>query len=569
MPLPDRNVTWPPPAERQALDLYERWGAWYAGDPEALSRAYEKFPGLAGPSAESDGKVGLPQSARFLGGLIGGVVQRAFWGQPVSRGQLKSHKVHVPLAGDIATTSADLLFGETPAFELLDDKGKRRKKNDPTQQALDEINEEANLAAVLLEAGEIAAAFGGAYIRVRWDTVISPDAPLYDAIPPDAAVPEWRAGRLSAVTFWRNLERVDGKWWRHLERHEPGRVLHGLFMSGDETRLGRPMALTDHDETAGFAMLVDAGDGQTVTTGADGLTAEYLPNMRPNRSLRGSPLGRSDYDGGVAGVLDALDEAWTSWLRDLRIGKGRLIVPRQYVQSRGRGRGAVFDPDQEVFEAIDAVDNGEGNLKLSNVQFAIRVDEHSRTCRALTEQAVRGAGYAAQTFGESDAIAATATEVNAREGRSMRTRSKKLLYARGPVGRIAYAGLQVWLAKLAPARVKDVKPARPAVNWPDGVAVDQESIARTLQMFHAAEAISTYEKVKIRNPDWEEDQIQAEVDRILKEKAPPQVVEPGSTGTGQGLDGPASGDDDEMPAGSGNGPAGEAGRDDVPGGGGR
>jgi A118 family predicted phage portal protein len=543
VPLPERNVEWPPPGTKAAADLYTRYEAWYAGDPEKLAQAYGQFPGLM--SGVDDVPKGVPDTqrgGRFVGALMRGA-QRVFWGSPVTAGQVRNHKVHVPLASDIAMTSADLLFGELPDIDLPD-----VEKSSPSQKTLDELLDEANLAAVLLEAGEIASAFGGAFIRVRWDAQLSPDAPLFDAIPPDAAVPEFRAGRLAAVTFWRELTRPDGRFWTHLERHEPGAVLHGLYASSQQGKLGRRMALTDHEETAPFAQLVD--DGDAIATGAQGLTAEYMPNMRPNRDLRGSALGRSDYAGGVEGMLDALDEAWTSWMRDLRVGKGRLVVPRQYTASRGRGRGAVFDPEQEIFESIDALDNGDGGLKLQVVQFAIRVDEHDRTTRALVEQAVRGAGYSAQAFGEVDAVAATATEVNSRDSRSMRTRGKKALYAKGPIRRIVWAALQVWAAKLKPEGVNDVKTeAPPTVTFPDGVATDAEALARTLQMLDAATAVSTYQKVKRLNPDWPEADVLAEVQKILDEKKPPAVIEPGGTDTGQGPDGPLRpGADDDVPA---------------------
>lgn len=527
MPLPERNQTWPPPAVEAAGKLYTRWGAWYSGDPEQLVDAYSQVPGIDGTSTPPSGQ---PIGPRFLSGIARGV-QRMFWGTPTSPGQVRGHKLHVPLAGDIAMTSADLLFGEPVEFVMPD-----AKKDDPTQIALDDMLDESNLAAVLLEGAEIGAAYGGYYLRVRWDSVLA-DCPLFDALPPDAAVPEWRGGRLVAVTLWRNLERIDGRWWRHLERHEKGRVLHGVYVSGDENKLGRQMALTDHPETAQFAMIVDAGgDGQTVTTGATGLSCEYIPNMRPHRTLRGSPLGRSDY-AGIEAILDALDEAWTSWMRDLRIGKGRLVVPRSYMSSHGRGRGASFDADREVYEAVDTLagESSTGGLAMQVVQFKIRVDEHSRTCRELTVKAVSSAGYSPQTFGESDQIAATATEVVARNAASFRTRSRKVNYHRGPVRRVVFAGLEIYREKFP--RAAGITPAPPMMKWPDGVAQDQEALARTLQMIQAAEAASIRTRVKLFNPDWDDTEVDKEVSRIHAETGVGAQAPPGGGGGGSGFPG--------------------------------
>lgn len=546
MPLPDSNVDWPPPETKPADRLYQQWGAWYSGDPEQLAAVYADTPGIGG---DADLPKGQPTGPRFLANIARGV-QRAFWGTPVTPGQVRGHKVHIPLAGDIAMTSADLLFGEPPAFTLPD------QLKSPTADRLEEILDDSNSAATWLEGAETAAAYGGAYLRVSWNPVVA-EHPLFDALPPDAGIPEFRSGRLVAVTLWRNLARVDGKHWRHLERHEPGRVLHGLYVSGDSGKLGRAMPLEAHPETAPFTVLVEPGDKSSIETGAKGLTCEYVPNMRPHRSLRGSPLGRSDFDGGVCGLMDALDESWTSWMRDLRLGKGRIVVPRSYLQSQGRGRGAMFDAEREVYEAVDTLESEGSGLALQVVQFGIRVEEHSRTCRELATKAIASAGYSPQTFGESDQVAATATEVVQREAASFRTRSRKINYWRGPLARIALAALEVDAAKFGTDKLK---PELPVLQWPDGVNTDQEALARTLSLLQAAEATSIHTRVKLLNPDWEDVDVDREVVRIKEDAAAgaPPVPPPGSTATGQGPDGPAGGDS-TSPAGDGKPPA--AGKD--------
>src|SRR5205085_1548181 len=104
-------------------------------------------------------------------------------------------------------------------------------------------------------------------------------------------------------------------------------------------------------------LAVGLEDGNRKPTGIDKLTASYVPNMRPNRRYRGLDLGRSDYQG-VEDLLDALDETWTSWMRDLRLGRGRLVVPEAYLQSLGRGQGADFDADREVYAALEMPPTG-------------------------------------------------------------------------------------------------------------------------------------------------------------------------------------------------------------------
>jgi Phage portal protein, SPP1 Gp6-like len=537
MPLPDSNVQWPPADQTEALKLYDRWGAWYAGDPDKLAEVYQAP--MAGIGAGFN--VAEQPSSGLLGQMSRGLA-RMFWGSPVPSGQLRQHKMHIPLASDISSTSADLLFGEPPEITFPD-----VKPTSPLGERIEKILDEANAFAAWHEGAETCSAYSGTYLRVRWDPEVA-EVPLFEALPPDCAVPEWRTGRLVAVTLYRRLPRPDARWWWHLERHEPGRVFHGLYASQDENKLGRPLPLQDHPDTEMFAELVDADGGYA--TGAKGLACEYVPNMRPNRVLRGSMLGRSDY-AGLEPLLDALDEAWSSWMRDLRLGKGRLIVPRSYMQSAGRGKGASFDADREIFESVDALTSPDGGLAIQNVQFAIRVQEHMQTCAEITTHALRGAGYSAQTFGEQGDVAMTATETVARESASYRTRAKKIGYWRGPLARIIRTALEIDVAQFHPDGVT-LSGDLPALDWPDGVAVDPMQQAQTLQALAAAEAASIQRRVELLNPDWEDADVQAEVKRIKADAAGPPIAPPGAGTTGFGPDGapPDAGADGGNPTGA-------------------
>lgn len=541
MPLPEDNVAWPPASVAEANKAYARYGAWYAGDPEKLSQAYQDVPGNdVGTGSELP--VGqFSASPRFMGGLLRGV-QRMFWGTPVSNGQIRSTKAHIPLAGDISSTSADLLLGEAPKLKVGGGGqagANRQPAKNASQERLDAIHAEANVQAVWLEAAELASAYGGSYLRTGWDPVLA-EVPLLDAIPPDSAVPEFRGPRLWSVIFWRELAPIDGKRWFHLELHERGRITHGVYRSTSEGKLGRKMDLADHPETAKFKLLITPGQ-DFVVTGATGLAAEYVPNMRPNREWRGSPLGRSDYSAGVIDAMDKLDEGWTSWMRDLRQGKGRIIVPRTYLQGQGRGRGAYFDAEREVYEAVDAlVEAGSSGLALQQIQFQIRVAEHSQTCDAATVIAVRGAGYDEDSFGMAGDTSMTATEAVGRKARSARTTAKKRLYMQGPLARIALAMMEIDVELFG---TKGVTPELPAVDWPDAVAIDPETQARTLQMLKAAESASVHRRVEILNPEWEQPDVEKEVIRIKEEQAAGvsvPVEPPGAGSTGHGPDGPAT-----------------------------
>lgn len=514
MPLPDDgSIPWPPPHLAKPFAEMERLAAWWIGDPEELSAVYGGTTQTASTSEKS-----FDRPAQYRGG-VAGAVARWWWGQPTTPQQQRS-KVHIPLASEIATASADLLFSRAITVTFGDEDARRAERDaavqdaqdiadqqaaddhaaamdeagvdpdapdpltglpptppkadpveapdvppDPAQARFDQLRESSGLDATLLEAAEIAAALSGVYLRLCWDAEVQ-DGPWIDIVHPDSAVPEWRYGRLWAVTFWRELEDADpnarkGRVIRHLERHERGMILHGLY-EGDRDSLGRQIPLSEAPDLEG--LVEDLEDGNKIPAVEGRLTAVYIPNMRPNGAYRRfpqlQPLGRSDYTPAVMQLMDQLDEVMSSWMRDIRIGKGRMVVPEQYLDPQGRGKGAVFDEDREVYSTLNILPTAGGPPQITATQFAIRVDEHERTARALMDAIVRGAGYSSQTFGSDSegAGAATATEINAREKRSVLTREKKIRYWDGELSNLFYT----WM--LLDAQLAGVQAPPPAAD---------------------------------------------------------------------------------------------------------
>jgi A118 family predicted phage portal protein len=489
MPLPDRDLPWPPPHLAPALDAMHTWDAWWSGDPDRLETLYGGSTG-GGPD---------PKRYQFSGGVVGRLA-RWWWGTPTGPGERRT-KMHVPIAGDLCGGSADLLFSEPPKLTVDDD---------DTQKRLDELTDDGMLAT-LQTAAELGAALGGVYLRPVYDTDLA-DRPWIDAVHADRALPEFTWGRLSAVTFWQIVHKDDSQVWRHLERHEPGVVLHGLYQGTDD-KLGRPVPLEDHPATAGFASLVD--EAGAIPTGYDGLDVVYIPNQSSRRwrcHARLQDLGRSDLDG-VEPLMDALDETYSSWMRDIRLGKGRIVVPESYLQSSGPGRGASWNPDQEAFAGLNMLSRPDASGQLTVAQFAIRVEEHRATAEDLVNQILRSAGYSGQTFGLGGDAAVTATEVVARERRSMTTRGRKILRWRPALAHIVEALLAVDQSVFG----SGVTPQRPTVEFEDSVQEDPLSLANTVNILAQAQAASTDTKVRMQHPEWDDDQVQAEVGRIQQE----------------------------------------------------
>jgi A118 family predicted phage portal protein len=477
------------------------WDAWWSGDPDRLEALYGGGSGT-GPD---------PKRYQYAGGVVGRIA-RWWWGTPTGPGERRT-KMHVPIAGDLCGGSADLLFSEPPKLTVDDD---------TTQRRLDELVDDGMLAT-LQTAAEIGAALGGVYLRPVYDQDVA-DRPWIVAEHADRAVPEFTWGRLSAVTFYKTVREQDGQVWRWLQRHEPGAILHGLYQ-GTRDKLGRPVPLEDSDETAAFASLVSE-DG-VIETGYDKLDVVYIPNQASRRwrcRPRLQDLGRSDLDG-VEPLMDALDETYSSWMRDIRLGKGRIIVPNAYLQTNGPGRGASWNPDQEAFAGLEMLARGDSGTQLTVAQFAIRVNEHQATAEDLVTQILRSAGYSGQTFGIGGDVAVTATEVTARERRSMTTRGRKILRWRPALAHLTEALLAVDQYVYGGA----VQPQRPSVEFEDSVQEDPLSLANTADVLRRAQAASTDTLVRMAHPEWDDKQVRAEVVRIQQENGT-AVPDPMQTG---------------------------------------
>lgn len=510
MPLPSVTMDWPPRQLAQITPILDSWSAWWTGQPDALKKIY---------SSSTSRPVDRP--AQYQGGVRGRFA-RFWWGRPVGDLTQVHDQTHVPLAADIVRTSSDLLFADPPTFHV---------DNEATQKRIDEAVGDYTYAT-LAGAAEGCAALGGSYLRVTFDKDVS-DHAFLAVVSADQAWPEFRWGRLLAVTFWHILEDTGTKVTRHLERHEMidgyGVIQHGLYV-GTPTALGNRVDLALHPSTAPLAVDVDEEgyirDGRTL-----GMNVVYLPNCHPAvakafmRLPAGDGWGASDFDG-VEGMLDNLDEAYSSWMRDLRLGKARVMVARHMLDDNGPGRGATFNVDRELFTTLNIAPGENEDAPITQVQFAIRFAEHQATVDEWTSRILRSSGYNLSTFGETAEAQQTATEVTARQNRSLSTRDRKIR-----MWRPALADIMTKLL-LVDAEVFGGPAADPTgmtVEFTDGSTPSALTLAQTAAALRSAEAASAHTLVALNHPDWSDTLIDEEVKLIQQEKGTP-VADPFAIG---------------------------------------
>lgn len=500
MPMPTGNQTWPPTDFNDVAAKYAEYSAWYSGDPSQLRDVYQR----QSPVSRID------RPAQYRAGVTGALA-RMWWGRPIGDLTRRQDSLHVPLASDICQASADLLFSEPPTITSSDE---------ATQKRIDILTDNG-LLSTMAESAELSAALGGAFQRVTWAKDSGREGAFLTNVDADGAYPVFRWGNLAEVTFWWTVSADPSSTtvWRHLEHHEldatgVGVIFHALFR-GTPDNLGQIQPLADHPSTEGLAATVD--QESKISTLSPGLAVEYFPNQLPQRLLRKHPigrnLGRSDLSG-IEGLMDSIDETYSSWMRDIRLAKGRVMAPQYMLDGQGPGRGAILDLDQDVFVGLNMPPQADGSAGLTINQFAIRVQEHQGTIAGLVKTALRTAGYSADTFGEGDQGGMkTATEVVSEQNRSYMTRDRKIRLLLPRQLRILKKLLAVDQAIFS----SGVKTDDLEMQFADGVQTDPEALARTSQLLFAAQSASIKTRVQMQHPDWDNTQVDEEVALIQGE----------------------------------------------------
>ena len=423
-------------------------------------------------------------------------------------------KVHVPIAADIAAVSANLLFAEEPSFTTYDEETEESEDNQ--QKRLDELVQKNNLHGKLNEGAESCAALGDVYLKLNWrKDNPSVDYPILTVVQGDAAWPEFLLGVLQGIHFFTVLKRdiKTDKVTRVYERYEPGKITMAIY-EGDTTSLGNDVSDTE---------LSKYGFEREMKPPVDDMLAVHIPNMKPNRKFRDIDLGRSDFDE-LRNLMDSLDETYSSWMRDVRLGKGRTIVPAEYLkrppQEMLEGLAASasweFDPEIETYVALDMQDSA-GNIPgITLQQFAIRSGEHMATCAEYIRNIVSIAGYSPQTFGmDINGMAQSGTALHIREKKSYDTRGKKQTYWKSPLEQIMTAMIHLDNA-LWPDKGSDADD-EVKVKFSDNAANDITTMAGAVQMLVAANSASLMTRLQMLHPDWTKKQLEDEIARINQE----------------------------------------------------
>ena len=418
-------------------------------------------------------------------------------------------KLHVPVAADIAATGANLMFGEEPRFQIYDES--KGDTEEGSQARLDAILTGNQLNLKLHEAAENASAAGDVYLKCRYDKD-NADMPVIDVVRAQFALPEYRLGQLMGIHFFTVLkkDRKTGKVWRVWELYQRGRIQTAVYL-GDSSTLG----------TEDKAMMGEIGLEDETTVPVDMLLAVHVVNMRPSRVWDTWDKGRSDFEG-LRDLMDSLDEIYTSWLRDIRLAKSRLIVPAEFLRRNPSDlfhEGSYtydFDEDVETLVALDI--GGDGvEMKITPSQFAIRSEEHAATYESTLRTIISMSGYSPQSFGlDIEGKAQSGTARRMMERKSLATNAKKQAYWKGPLEAFLTAVMHLDKALYGNEKLCEDDSVR--VELRDPMTTDPAEVASAVNLLHSAQAASTETLIKMQHPDWTEKQVKEERAAIYTEQ---------------------------------------------------
>lgn len=496
MSLPRPGSEWPPKPWDKVWEQIDTWDAWWSGDTQRLQSIY------LGRNQDP-----LPDRPGQRRGGVVGYVSRWFWGRPPAVGRTR---LHAPLAADIASASSDLLFGDPIRVET-------------GQEMLDDVVEQIDPMSVLGDAAEVAAALGSVWLRSVVDLSVS-EVPILDIVHPDAAYGKWAYGKLQSATIVNELKRYQGDVWRHFEHHEmvgegseARAVVRHMLYKGSTYNVGTPVPLTEIESLQNVAeQLTVLADGtQGVVTDSPVLTVSYVPNRTPHRMWRRNTqlrsLGRADI-AGIEPMLDALDETWSSLLREIRLAKARATIPETWTRAWDAGGGQTFDEDAEYYKSVRLQPGEDATLanSISVHQPDIRVQQHVDAIQAIMADSIRSSGLSPATLGVVDHADPTATEVRTRDRASLRTRDAK--------SRLWVPALeQSMVSLLSLSQQSAVDPTLVSVTLAPPPAEPLQVRAQTAEILHRAVAASVEERVRVVQPSWDDERVAAEAARIAAE----------------------------------------------------
>lgn len=305
-------------------------------------------------------------------------------------------------------------------------------EDDPLQQYVNAVLDENGFPEKWQEFIEQMAALGGVaikgFVKMRHDSEGNPipgtEHVVLDYCMADQFVPtEWTNSGVRAGIFV-SRKAIDGYYYTRLERHwwdgDTYVISNDLYRA--EIREGE-----QNQDILGIWYPLDLiyPDLEREVR-LEGLTEPLFTYIRTpiaNNVDDNSPLGVSIY-ANAYDTLHGIDIVFDSLIREVRLGKRRIIVPAAAVKVTADPQTGVmrryFDPNDEAYEAltIDDIDS----LKVQNEAAQLRIADHVSAMNTLLSELCLQLGFSAGSFSfDLHTGLKTATEVISENSKTYKT----------------------------------------------------------------------------------------------------------------------------------------------------
>lgn len=410
-----------------------------------------------------------------------------------------------PLGRRIAFGFADFLFSEPTEL---------RAANEGAQGELDAFADTNSLQARLHRAARVSVSEGEVWWKLHTNPGVADTAmvrfcsrrdvvPLLDGDMVLAAAFVTERGRERPESEEHPVEIV----YRHAEVHTNGRVVNVLYRGTPDT-LGKRVELVARPETAMLAEALEHGlpmwAGRIVNDLDDDDT-----------------MGVSEYES-VEDLLVALCEAVTIGVENARLtGQDRVMVAGKLRQADGS-----FDASMQVFETeADGATLGEaaGSPPVLAIEKKYDAEPLWMHIRNLVHTILSRVGLVVQLIGQDEGgKAETGTAIRLRFMPTNQASKGKV--REFTLGIATFSGLALAIAALEQAKggfgrtvAGDALAELPAVEFGNPIPVDEHERTNDLAVAVTGEIMSRETAVREQHPDWSDEQVDEELQRIRED----------------------------------------------------
>lgn len=500
MPLPLPNSVYPPRPLAVGRSSYSRWRDIYNGVTDKPSVVND----CSTPTVPATRRRWLRDSTPVA-----------------SSGARAKNEAHFPLPFGISRLAATMVFGKRPTGTSNDK---------ATKELLSFLTDEKFFMTASDAEQTCASPLGGVWLTTQWNADLD-DRVRLKFIDPQFAVPTIVNDVIVDVYFVYELPDLkseeapigggysDKKLYRLVELHDLddegySRVTVQLFASSDSSSLGRVVPVTEHPDAAGYRFLFDEASGDSWLTGLKGrLDVVYHENP-----------GGSDYTG-VESEFGQLDWTHARKLKTKQNNRLRVMIPENLLHESSPGAG--YDPadyDQDVFLVLNKTIDEDGRPMQPVIQAPVTglMEELRAEEDALVTLIAGVAGFDPNALvqNRNGSGLRTATEIVSSEGTATDKKSMKMSAWESSLESILRVMLvQQWVVFEGGSVDGECPYEVVNVVWPPVLTETASDRTTRVSALVGSGLMSKLTAIKEAHPGWDDEQAQAELDRIREEQA--------------------------------------------------